>query len=118
MSGFVLHPDALADLNEIWDFIAAANAGAADRVLEEIHEAIQALARFPQLGHSRSDLTSRPLRFHPVRNYLVAYAPDENPPVVAGGTSWRAQSTSDCCVPAHAKVSQEAGWGGSGSMET
>jgi len=31
------------------------------------------------VGHIRSDLTSRPLRFHPIRNFLVAYAPDEQP---------------------------------------
>jgi len=37
MSKFVLHPEAGADLNEIWDYIAADNLGAADRVLEEIH---------------------------------------------------------------------------------
>ena len=48
MSGFVLHPDALTDLNEIWEFIAADSPGAADRVLEEIHEAIRALAPFPR----------------------------------------------------------------------
>jgi plasmid stabilization system protein ParE len=36
MSGFVLHPDALTDLEEIWEFIAADNLGAADRVLQEI----------------------------------------------------------------------------------
>jgi hypothetical protein len=29
MSGFVLHPDALTDLNEIWEYIAADNPGAA-----------------------------------------------------------------------------------------
>ncbi len=82
MSGFVLHPDALTDLNEIWEYIAADNPGAADRVLEEIHEAIGALAPFPQAGHSRSDLTSRPLRFQPLRNFLIAYAPDEKPLLV------------------------------------
>jgi plasmid stabilization system protein ParE len=37
MSGFVLHPDALADLDEIWEFIAADNLSAADYVLEEIY---------------------------------------------------------------------------------
>jgi len=82
MSGFVLHPDAFADLEEIWEFIAADNLSAADRVLEEIHEAIRALVLFPQQGHSRPELTSRPLRFHPVRNFLIAYAPDEKPLVV------------------------------------
>lgn len=82
MSGFALHPDALADLTEIWEFIAADNPGAADRVLEEIQEAIRALIPFPQAGHTRSDLTSRPLRFHPVRDFLVVYAPDEKPLVV------------------------------------
>jgi plasmid stabilization system protein ParE len=35
MSGFVLHPDALTDLDEIWEYIAADNPGAADRVLGE-----------------------------------------------------------------------------------
>ncbi len=82
MSGFVLHPDALTDLTEIWEYIAAENSGAADRVLEEIHQAIRALVPFPQLGHSRPDLTSRPIRFHPVRELLIAYAPDEKPLVV------------------------------------
>jgi toxin ParE1/3/4 len=82
MSGFVLHPHALADLTEIWEYIAADNPGAADRVLEEIHEAIRALVSFPEMGHRRSDLTSRPIRFHPVRDFLIAYAPDEKPFVV------------------------------------
>ena len=50
--------------------------------MEEIHEAIRALVPFPQQGHRRSDLSSRPLRFYPVRDYLVAYAPDEKPLVV------------------------------------
>lgn len=82
MSGFVFHPDAVADLNEIWEYIAADSPGAADLIMEEIHEAIRALVPFPQQGHRRSDLSSRPLRFHPVRDYLIAYAPDEKPLVV------------------------------------
>jgi len=82
MSGFVFHPDAFADLDDIWEFIAADNLNAADRVLEEIHETIRALVLFPQQGHTRSDLTSRPLRFHPVRDFLIAYAPNGKPLVV------------------------------------
>lgn len=34
---------------------------------------------FPRQGHKRADLTSRPLRFLLVREYLIAYAPDEKP---------------------------------------
>ncbi len=84
MSGFILHPEALTDLDEIWEYIAADNPGAADGVLEEIYEAIRALVPFSQQGHRRSDLTSRPLRFHCVRDFLIAYAPDEKPmPVLA-----------------------------------
>jgi len=41
-----------------------------------------AVVAFPQVGHIRSDLTSRPLRFHPIRNFLIAYAPDEQPLLV------------------------------------
>jgi len=86
MSGFVLHPDALTDLNEIWEYIAADNPSAADHVLEEIYEAIRALVPFPQVGHRRSDLTSRPLRFYPLRDFLIAYAPDEIPLLVLAFT--------------------------------
>ncbi len=77
MSGFVLHPDAYADLDEIWEFIAADNLSAADGVLEEIYQAIGALVPFPNAGHRRLDLTSKPLRFQPARDFLAAYAPDE-----------------------------------------
>jgi plasmid stabilization system protein ParE len=60
MSGFVFHPGALTDLTEIWEYIAADNPDAADRVLDEIREAISALVPFPQSGHRRPDLTSPP----------------------------------------------------------
>jgi plasmid stabilization system protein ParE len=79
MSKFVLHPEAYADLKEIWEYIAADNLDAADRVLDEIYEAITSLLRFPNMGHSRPDLTSQPLRFEIVRDYVIAYAANEKP---------------------------------------
>ena len=79
MSKFVLHPEAYADLDEIWEYIAADNLDAAARVLDEIYQAVTSLARFPHQVHSRPDLTSRPLRFHVVRDYVIAYAADERP---------------------------------------
>jgi plasmid stabilization system protein ParE len=35
--------------------------------------------RFPDQGHKRPDLTSCPLRFILVHDYLIAYAPEEKP---------------------------------------
>jgi plasmid stabilization system protein ParE len=82
MSGFALHPEALADLEEIWAFIADDSLEAADRILDEIRQVMHSLVAFPRMGHMRADLSSRPLRFHPVRDFLIAYAPDEKPLVV------------------------------------
>jgi len=80
--GFELHPGAASDITSIWEFIAKDNPQAAGRVREDILDAIRRLVPFPQQGHSRTDLTSRPLRFQTVRDYLIAYAPDEKPPLV------------------------------------
>ena len=82
MSGFVLHPEAYAELDEIWEYIAADSLDAADRVREEIYAAMGSLVSLPHRGHARPDLASRPLRFLSVRGYLIAYAPDEKPLLV------------------------------------
>ena len=82
MSGFVFHPEALSDLEEIWEFIAEVSLDSADRVLQEIHDAICALVLFPRQGHVRLDLTSRSLRFHSVRSFLIVYASEEEPLLV------------------------------------
>ena len=52
---------------------------AAHRVVDEIYRAIQSLVPFPHSGYRRPDLTSRPLRFILVRDYLIAYAPNKKP---------------------------------------
>jgi len=80
--GFELHPGAAQDITEIWEFIAGDNPLAAVRVREDILAAIRNLQRFPHQGHTRADFTSRPLRFQPVRDYLIVYAPDESPLLV------------------------------------
>jgi len=77
--GFALHPLAAQDISRIWEFIAEDNPLAARRVREEILSTLRGLVAFPHQGHRRRDLTSRSLRFILVREYLIAYAPDENP---------------------------------------
>jgi plasmid stabilization system protein ParE len=73
------HPEARLDLDEIWEFIREDSLDAADRLIAEILAAIDALVPFPGRGHRRPDITSRPLRFVLVREYLIAYAPEEKP---------------------------------------
>jgi antitoxin ParD1/3/4/toxin ParE1/3/4 len=53
MSGYAFHPDAFADLDEIWEYIAQDNVDAADRVLADIHSTLTLLAGSPQIGHRR-----------------------------------------------------------------
>jgi plasmid stabilization system protein ParE len=79
MTGYDIHPEAALDLDEIWEFIAGDNLDAADRAIADVLAALDKLAPFPNQGHKRTDLTSRPLRFTVVRDYLIAYAPDEQP---------------------------------------
>jgi|SRR6185312_5828067 len=82
MSGFVFHPEAYRDLEEIWEYINADSRDAADRVLDQIEEAIRSLVRFPRMGHSRPDLSST-LRFYPVGNFVIVYAPERPLIVIA-----------------------------------
>ena len=79
MNEFVLHPDAVKDLEEIYNYIAADSVEAAERVREEIYGAIKSLIPFPYVGHIRPDLAENPLRFHIVGDYVIAYAADEKP---------------------------------------
>jgi plasmid stabilization system protein ParE len=69
--------------SEIWKKFGSTSHRAASTpptvVREEIYDAIQSLVPFPYSGHSRPDLTGRPLRFQTVREYVIIYAPDEKP---------------------------------------
>ena len=79
MRTYDFHPEAEGDINAIWDYIAEDNPDAADRMIDKIVATIEALVPFPNQGHRRSDLTSRPLRFTTAGNYLIAYAPGKKP---------------------------------------
>ena len=75
----VSRPEAFADLDQLWEYLAERNLDAADGVIAEIFDALHTLVTSPHIGRHRADLTSRPLRFKLVRDYLIAYAPDESP---------------------------------------
>jgi plasmid stabilization system protein ParE len=70
---YVFSEGAELDLNEIWEYIAQDNIDAADRWIEKLFDAFEALARTPGMGHKREDLTAFPVLFWPVEAYLVIY---------------------------------------------
>lgn len=48
-------------------------------MITEIFDGIRDLVAFPHQGYRRPNLTSRPLRFKLVREYVIAYAPEKRP---------------------------------------
>ena len=79
MTSYILAPEALQDLQELWDYIATENLDAADRMIDTLFAAFERLAAMPGLGHRREDLTDRPLRFWTVDAYLVIYRAERTP---------------------------------------
>jgi len=82
MASYRLTPDAVADLDTIWHFIAADKLEAAERVEKTILAACGSLARNPSIGDVRPELTKLPVRFWTVPsypNYVIVYRPDARP---------------------------------------
>jgi plasmid stabilization system protein ParE len=79
MTGYFLSIDADLDLDEIWEYIAADNIDAADRWIKKLFDAFEALARTPDMGHKREDLTDHPVVFWPVGSYLILIRAEHRP---------------------------------------
>jgi plasmid stabilization system protein ParE len=79
IASYVLTPEAQAHIDEIGSHIAQDNVDAALKVYDAFEKAFGLLAQRPGLGHSREDLTDRPLRFWSVFSYLVVYDPESRP---------------------------------------
>lgn len=76
---FSLTHRAQRDIEDIWRYIAEDNPAAADRIETALYDAFAMLARNPQLGHKRVDLTRKPVRFWSVHSYMVIYDPRTQP---------------------------------------
>ena len=80
MAGYKLHEDARDTLDEVWKCLAAeASPAVASNVEDEFFEAFALLSAQPRMGFPRPNLTSRPVRFWVMREYLIAYAPEYDP---------------------------------------
>jgi plasmid stabilization system protein ParE len=64
---------AIADLDEIWDYIAADNIDAADNMRDNIRIAVGLLAEFPNLGRQRRDVANPKYLFWNVPPYVIGY---------------------------------------------
>jgi plasmid stabilization system protein ParE len=53
VSDYVLAPDAVQDLEDIWEFIALDSPEAADRWVEKLLDSCDAIARTPAIGSNR-----------------------------------------------------------------
>ena len=67
------------DLFEIWRRIAADSVELADRIDGEFHELFGSLGRMPRKGHTRKDLTKRPVLFFPLYSFVIVYQPELAP---------------------------------------
>ncbi len=79
MSRYELTRSALADIDELWAYIADDNIAAATRVSDAILDACALLAEQPLIGHTRQDLTPRPVLFWSSGRYLIVYRPGTEP---------------------------------------
>ncbi|MFM9852970.1 MAG: type II toxin-antitoxin system RelE/ParE family toxin [Sphingomonadaceae bacterium] len=56
MTGIRYRPEAVDDLDDIWNYIAAYNPAAADRYLNGLAASLERLVSFPYSGRSRDEL--------------------------------------------------------------
>jgi len=77
MPAIFIRPQALADLAEIWSYIAADNVSAADAIVDLIGDKVQALSRQPGMGRARPELADE-LRSLPAGRYVIFYLPLSN----------------------------------------
>jgi plasmid stabilization system protein ParE len=51
----------------------------ADKVEAAILDKIKLLTNHPEIGHFRSDLADRTVKFFPIYSYLIGYKPESTP---------------------------------------
>ncbi len=63
MSALIWHPDALADIARLYDFLATTNPDAARRCARTLIEAADRINRQPDIGWRRAEFREWPARF-------------------------------------------------------
>jgi antitoxin ParD1/3/4/toxin ParE1/3/4 len=76
---YQISAEAQNDLFEIWRRISRDSLDLANRIEGEFYSLFESLGRMPGQGHSRKDLTKRPVLFFPLYSFLVVYQPEVKP---------------------------------------
>jgi toxin ParE1/3/4 len=77
MGRLVVRPQALADLDDIFDYIAEASLERAIAFIKKLNGQMEKLAASPGIGRRRDELRLG-LRSFPYGNYLILYLPLED----------------------------------------
>ena len=76
MKRFVLTKPAERDIDELKSYLLEKTSPEiARRVMKEIRNALSHLGSQPGIGHTREDLTTRPVKFWPIYSWLIVYDP-------------------------------------------
>lgn len=78
-NNFILSPLANLDLDSIRGYITLDNPVAAKKLIIGIFEIFNHLANNPLMGHSREDLTDKPVKFFSVKHYMIIYDHNSKP---------------------------------------
>ena len=94
MSRYHITRRADSDLDAIWRRIAKDNGvQVADRIEQELHDAMAMLADHPFAGHSRADVSNPRYRFWSVYSFVIAYRVNSKPLIISrvvhGGRDFR-----------------------------
>ena len=74
MNQYFLSSIAENDIDEIISYIALENQAAASKFLNKLFETFDMLSRNPMIGHTRKDITDKPVRFWSFKSrYLIIY---------------------------------------------
>jgi toxin ParE1/3/4 len=82
MNQYRVSPEARADLDEIWRYIAQDNPEAADKYIRAIISRFPTLAAMPLLGRERPEIAPE-LRSFVVGHHVIFYRPMENGVAIA-----------------------------------
>lgn len=73
----LITPQAQADLEEAWLYVANGGEALADQFLDKIHQLCRQLARFPGIGRDRSNLAAN-LRSFAVKPFVIFFRPADD----------------------------------------